>query len=59
MTRLIAGCAALLVALCLATGARAHATLVSAEPEGIRLEFALPSGSYATVVLREFQKLAE
>ena len=32
MTRLIAGCAALLVALCLATGARAHATLVSAEP---------------------------
>jgi len=29
---------------------------LSAEPEGIRLEFSLPSGSYATVVLREFQK---
>ncbi|MBI3860737.1 MAG: tRNA pseudouridine(13) synthase TruD [Planctomycetia bacterium] len=27
---------------------------VAAEPEGIRLEFTLPSGSYATVVLREF-----
>ncbi|MGQ0633754.1 MAG: tRNA pseudouridine(13) synthase TruD [Planctomycetaceae bacterium] len=26
------------------------------EPEGLRLEFTLPSGSYATVVLREFQK---
>ena len=32
MTRLIAGLAALLLALCLATGARAHASLVSAEP---------------------------
>ena len=32
MTRLIAFCAALLVALCLATGALAHATLVAAEP---------------------------
>jgi tRNA pseudouridine13 synthase len=29
---------------------------ISAEPEGIRLAFTLPSGSYATVVLREFQK---
>lgn len=29
---------------------------VSDDPEGIRLEFTLPSGSYATVVLREFQK---
>lgn len=32
MTRLIAGLAALLVALCCATGAWAHASLVSAEP---------------------------
>ncbi|SDK12350.1 MULTISPECIES: copper resistance CopC/CopD family protein [Bradyrhizobium] len=32
MTRLIAGLAALLVALCFATGAWAHASLVSAEP---------------------------
>lgn len=31
---------------------------ISAEPEGIRLAFTLPSGSYATVVLREFQKSA-
>ncbi|MFN0051389.1 MAG: tRNA pseudouridine(13) synthase TruD [Planctomycetales bacterium] len=30
---------------------------VTEEPEGIRLELTLPSGSYATVVLREFQKL--
>ncbi len=29
---------------------------VSAEPEGLRLEFTLASGCYATVVLREFQK---
>jgi tRNA pseudouridine13 synthase len=29
---------------------------ISAEPAGIRLEFSLPSGCYATVVLREFQK---
>jgi tRNA pseudouridine13 synthase len=29
---------------------------ISGEAEGIRLEFTLPSGSYATVVLREFQK---
>jgi tRNA pseudouridine13 synthase len=29
---------------------------ITSEPEGIRLEFTLPSGSYATVVLREFQK---
>ena len=29
---------------------------ISSEPEGIRLAFTLPSGSYATVVLREFQK---
>ena len=29
---------------------------ISGEAEGIRLEFSLPSGSYATVVLREFQK---
>ncbi len=29
---------------------------ISAEPEGIRLEFTLASGCYATVVLREFQK---
>jgi tRNA pseudouridine13 synthase len=29
---------------------------ITAEPDGIRLEFTLPSGSYATVVLREFQK---
>lgn len=27
------------------------------EQDGLRLEFTLPSGSYATVVLREFQKL--
>jgi copper transport protein len=32
MMRVIAGLAALLVALCLATSALAHATLVSAEP---------------------------
>jgi tRNA pseudouridine13 synthase len=32
---------------------------VSLERDGIRLAFTLPSGSYATVVLREFQKLAE
>ncbi len=31
---------------------------ISSEPEGLRLEFTLPSGSYATVVLREFQKTA-
>jgi tRNA pseudouridine13 synthase len=29
---------------------------MASEPEGLRLEFTLPSGSYATVVLREFQK---
>jgi tRNA pseudouridine13 synthase len=29
---------------------------ISAEPEGIRLAFTLPSGCYATIVLREFQK---
>lgn len=29
---------------------------ISAEPAGIRLEFSLPSGCYATIVLREFQK---
>jgi tRNA pseudouridine13 synthase len=29
---------------------------VAEEPAGLRLEFTLPSGSYATVVLREFQK---
>jgi tRNA pseudouridine13 synthase len=29
---------------------------IAAEPDGIRLEFTLPSGCYATVVLREFQK---
>jgi tRNA pseudouridine13 synthase len=29
---------------------------ISGEPDGVRLEFTLPSGSYATVVLREFQK---
>ena len=32
MVRVVAGVAALLIALCLATGALAHATLVSAEP---------------------------
>jgi tRNA pseudouridine13 synthase len=31
---------------------------ISGEPEGIRLEFTLASGCYATVVLREFQKTA-
>ena len=31
---------------------------IAAEPEGLRLEFTLPSGSYATVVLGEFQKTA-
>jgi tRNA pseudouridine13 synthase len=31
---------------------------IADEPEGLRLEFTLPSGSYATVVLREFQKTA-
>lgn len=30
--------------------------VVTEEPEGVRLEFVLPSGSYATIVLREFQK---
>jgi tRNA pseudouridine13 synthase len=30
--------------------------LIAEEPDGIRLEFMLPSGCYATVVLREFQK---
>jgi len=29
---------------------------VAGEQKGIRLEFSLPSGSYATIVLREFQK---
>jgi len=29
---------------------------ISSEPAGIRLEFSLPSGCYATIVLREFQK---
>jgi tRNA pseudouridine13 synthase len=29
---------------------------ITGEAEGIRLEFSLPSGCYATVVLREFQK---
>ncbi len=29
---------------------------ISAEAEGIRLEFTLPSGCYATIVLSEFQK---
>jgi tRNA pseudouridine13 synthase len=29
---------------------------ISGEAEGVRLEFTLPSGSYATVALREFQK---
>ncbi|MBS0263063.1 MAG: tRNA pseudouridine(13) synthase TruD [Planctomycetes bacterium] len=30
---------------------------LSAEPEGLRLEFTLSAGSYATIVLREFQKM--
>jgi tRNA pseudouridine13 synthase len=29
---------------------------ISPEPDGIRLEFTLPSGSYATIILGEFQK---
>ena len=29
---------------------------VTGDRDGVRLEFTLPSGSYATVVLREFQK---
>jgi tRNA pseudouridine13 synthase len=29
---------------------------IATEPDGLRLEFSLPSGSYATVVMREFQK---
>ena len=29
---------------------------ISAEPEGLRFQFSLPAGSYATVVLREFMK---
>jgi tRNA pseudouridine13 synthase len=29
---------------------------ISGDPDGVRLEFTLPSGCYATVVLREFQK---
>jgi len=29
---------------------------ISSEPDGIRLAFTLPSGCYATIVLREFQK---
>lgn len=29
---------------------------VRGDPDGTRLEFVLPSGSYATIVLREFQK---
>jgi len=28
----------------------------TAEPEGLRFQFSLPTGSYATVLLREFQK---
>jgi tRNA pseudouridine13 synthase len=32
---------------------------VTAEPEGLRLAFTLPSGCYATIVLREFQKNEE
>jgi tRNA pseudouridine13 synthase len=31
---------------------------ITAEPAGIRLEFSLPAGCYATIVLREFQKTA-
>lgn len=31
---------------------------ISSETEGLRLDFTLPSGSYATVVLNEFQKTA-
>lgn len=31
---------------------------IATEAEGLRLEFTLPSGSYATIVLREFQKTA-
>jgi tRNA pseudouridine13 synthase len=30
---------------------------ITEEPEGLRFRFSLPSGCYATVVLREFQKL--
>lgn len=30
---------------------------IAEEPEGLRFQFSLPSGCYATVVLREFQKL--
>ena len=33
-----------------------HDLQLTAEPEGLRLVFTLPSGSYATVVLREFQQ---
>lgn len=29
---------------------------IASEPDGLRLQFTLPSGCYATVVLREFQK---
>ena len=32
---------------------------VTAEPDGLRFEFSLPSGSYATVLLREFMKSSE
>jgi tRNA pseudouridine13 synthase len=31
---------------------------IATESQGLRLEFSLPSGSYATVVMREFQKSA-
>ncbi len=32
---------------------------VTATPDGLRFEFSLPSGAYATVVLREFMKLGD
>ena len=32
---------------------------VTTEPDGLRFQFSLPSGSYATVLLREFMKSSE
>ena len=32
---------------------------ISAEPDGLRFNFSLPAGSYATVVMREYMKVDE
>lgn len=40
-------------------GIQPQALTVHAEQDGLRFEFTLPSGSYATTLLREFQKHAD